>query len=120
MVLVDTTVWVDHLRAGDKALAALLDAGTVLTHPFVIGEIALEHLNPRAVILRTLSNLPKAAVATDVEVLTFIETHKLFALGIGYVDAHLLAAVQLDAGAKLWTRDARLRKVAERLGLAAS
>jgi predicted nucleic acid-binding protein len=118
MVLVDTTVWVDHLRAGDKALAATLDAG--VTHPFVIGEIALGQLNPRDVILRTLSNLPKATVATDAEVLAFIDAYKLFGLGIGYVDVHLLAAVQLDAGTKLWTRDKRLRQVAERLDLAVS
>lgn len=120
MILVDTTVWVDHLRASDDGLAHLLDAGSVLTHPFVIGEVALGHLKPRETILGLLSSLPKALVATETEVLAFIEKHKLFGLGIGYVDAHLLAAAQLTSGASLWTRDKRLRGIAQSLGLAAA
>lgn len=118
MILVDTTVWVDHLRSGDQTLTQLLDTGTVITHPFVIGEIALGHLNPRDLILRMLSNLPKAVAAADAEVLSFVEQRKLFGLGIGYVDAHLLAAAQLTAGATLWTRDKRLHGIADNLGLA--
>lgn len=120
MILVDTTVWVDHLRAGDKRLAGLLDGGLVVTHPFVIGEIALGHLHPRDEVLRMMSNLPKVIVAMDSEVLRFIETHKLFGRGIGYIDSHLLAAVTLSAGAALWTRDKRLNGVAADLGLAMS
>lgn len=81
MILVDTTVWVGHLRARDAALVQLLDTAMVLTHPFIIGEIALGHLNPRELILRLLARLPTAQVATDVEALTFIDKHKLVGLG---------------------------------------
>lgn len=118
MILVDTSVWVDHLRATDKALAALLDTGAVLAHPFVIGEIALGNLRQREIVLNALSDLPHASVATDVEVLHFIDRHALSGRGIGYVDAHLLAAVQLTTGAELWTKDKRLHGVAIQLGLA--
>lgn len=118
MIVVDTTVWVDHLRAGDAKLAGLLDAGAVLMHPFVIGEIALGHLNPRGTILHMLSQLPAIATVTDAEALAYIERKNLVARGIGYIDVHLLAAVQLTAGTTLWTRDKRLRAVAEGLGLA--
>ena len=119
MILVDTSVWVDHLRAGDRTLAGLLDTGSVLSHAFVIGELALGDLRQRDLVLATLQDLPQASVATDREVLRFIGQHELFGLGIGYVDAHLLAAVRLTAGAALWTRDKRLLGVSERLGLAA-
>ena len=115
MILADTSVWVDHLRAGDKALAALLDAGVVLAHPFVIGELALGNLRQPAIVLEALADLPHASVATDAEVLHFIERHALFGRGIGYIDAHLLAAVKLTAGAELWTKDKRLRGVAARM-----
>lgn len=118
MILVDTSVWIDHLRTGDKSLSKLLDAGSVLSHPFVTGELALGNLRQRAAILDALSDLPQAEVATDGEVRNFIDVHALFGRGIGYVDAHLLAAVRLTAGASLWTRDKRLHRVAERLKLA--
>ncbi|HKO06216.1 MAG TPA: PIN domain-containing protein [Alphaproteobacteria bacterium] len=118
MILVDTPVWVDHLRAGDKKLAGLLDAGRVLAHPFVIGELALGNLRQRDLVLNALRDLPQATVATDREILHFIARHTLFGLGIGYVDAHLLAAVRLMAGTSLWTRDKRLHDAAERLGMA--
>ena len=118
MILVDTSVWVDHLRASDKVLVALLDTGAVLAHPFVIGELALGKLRQRESVLNALSDLPHASAATDLEVLHFIDRHALFGRGIGYVDAHLLAAVQLTAGAELWTKDKRLRDVAVELGSA--
>ena len=118
MILVDTSVWLDHLRAGDKALAALLQAGMVLAHPFVIGELALGNLRQREIVLSALSDLPHASVATDAEVLHFIDRHALFGRGVGYLDAHLLAAVKLTAGAELWTNDKRLHGVANQLGLA--
>jgi predicted nucleic acid-binding protein len=118
VILADTSIWVDHLRADGTVLAGLLDTGTVLTHPFVIGELALGNLRQREVVLEALSDLPRASVATDGEVLHFIGQHALFGLGIGYVDAHLLAAVQLTVGAKLWTKDKRLRGAAVELGLA--
>ncbi len=118
MILADTSVWVDHLRASDKALAARLDAGMVLAHPFVIGELALGNLRQREIVLNALADLPHASVATDAEVLHFIERHALFGRGIGYIDAHLLAAAQLTAGTELWTNDKRLNGVAIQLGLA--
>jgi predicted nucleic acid-binding protein len=118
VIVADTSVWVDHLRAGDKALAALLNAGMVLAHPFVIGELALGNLRQREIVLKALADLPHAGVATDAEVLHFIERHALSERGIGYIDAHLLAAVKLTAGAELWTNDKRLHGVAVQLGLA--
>ncbi len=120
MILTDTSVWVDHLRKGDRALAKLLDASRVLIHPVIVGELALGVLHQRELILETLQNLPSAVVASPVEVLHFIEAGALAGSGIGYVDAHLLAATKLTAGARLWTRDKPLFGVAEQLGLAAS
>ena len=118
MILVDTSVWVDHLRASDEMLVGLLDAGMVLAHPFVVGELALGTLAQRGIVLDALSDLPQAIVATDAEVLNFIDRHKLFGRGVGYIDIHLLAAVRLTAGAELWTRDKRLHAVAVQLSLA--
>jgi len=117
VILVDTSVWVDHLRRGHEALAGLLEAGNVLAHPFVIGELALGNIPRRDLVLRALHDLPQASVATDREVLHLVDQHLLFGLGIGYIDAHLLAAVLLTAGAGLWTRDRRLERAADRLGL---
>jgi predicted nucleic acid-binding protein len=118
VILVDTSIWIDHLRAGSDGLAKLLDAGRVLTHPFVIGELALGKIRQRGTVLDALSNLPRAELATDAEVLAFIDGQALPGRGIGYVDVHLLAAVRLTPGAELWSRDNRLRSVAEELGLA--
>lgn len=117
MILVDTSVWVDHLRKGDTELAALLTAGNVLAHPFVIGELALGQLKQRETVLSALRNLPQANIASDAEVMQFIEQHALAGLGIGFVDAHLLASARLTAESIFWTRDKRLRSIAERLGL---
>lgn len=119
MILVDTSVWVDHLRAGNEQLSALLDDGEVLGHPFVLGELALGNLRQRNIVLRGLRDLPQAIVASDEEVLRLIGGQTLFGRGIGYVDAHLLAAARLSAGARLWTYDRRLQKVAAQLSLAA-
>jgi predicted nucleic acid-binding protein len=119
VILVDTSVWVDHLRAGDATLAGLLEAGQVLAHPFVTGEVALGSLRQRALVLEALADLPQAPVATHAEVLDFIERHALFGRGIGYIDAHLLAATRL-AAATFWTRDKRLRGIAGELELAMS
>lgn len=117
MILVDTSVWIDHLRAGDVDLATLLNGSQVLMHPFVLGELACGNLRNRNEVLALLKDLPRAAVATDDEVLFFIERHTLMGRGIGYVDAHLLAAVTLGDSARLWTRDKRLRAVADSLAL---
>jgi len=118
VILVDTSVWVDHLRTGDRVLGQLLDSGGVLGHRFVTGELALGNLRERDLVLSALQELPQATVASDDEVLHFIDRQALFGLGIGYVDAHLLAAVLLTLGAKLWTRDRRLQAAATQLGLA--
>ena len=118
MILVDTSIWVDHLRASNRQLAALLEAGQVLAHPFVTGELALGRLRQRDLVLNALSDLPQAKVATDEEVRHFVDQHALFGVGIGHVDAHLLAAIRLTATAALWTRDKRLQVVADRLELA--
>jgi hypothetical protein len=120
VILVDTSVWVEHLRLASAILTELLDHGEVLGHPFVIGELALGNLRRRDPFLSDLWDLPQAIVAEDEEVLQFIEREALFGHGMGYVDAHLLAAARLTAGSKLWTRDRRLQSVAAQLGLAAA
>jgi len=117
VILIDTSVWIDHLRSSDANLVKLLKGGQVLAHPFVIGELALGNLRQRQLILNTVLDLPRSVVASDDEVLHFISEHRLFESGIGYVDAHLLTAVRLTAGAALWTRDKRLHGVADRLAL---
>jgi predicted nucleic acid-binding protein len=119
VILVDTSVWVNHLRAGEPALVHLLNHGLVLAHPWVTGELALGHLSQRQDILGLLTNLPSAEIATDAEVLGLIEAEQLYGLGIGYVDAQLLAATRLTADARLWTADKRLAVVARRLRLLA-
>ncbi|MDP3873349.1 MAG: type II toxin-antitoxin system VapC family toxin [Methyloversatilis sp.] len=118
MILADTSIWIGHLRRGDERLAQLLEAGQVLTHPHVIGELALGSLKNRRTVLEALQNLPAAPVARDDEVLAFIDANALFGLGIGYIDGHLLAATRLAAGTTLWTRDRRLHEAATRLRLA--
>lgn len=117
MILVDTSVWIDHFRQGDVELTRLLNTGQVLTHRFVIGELALGNIQNRQIILSTLQNLPQATVASDEEVLRFIERQALFGSGIGYIDAHLLAATLLSPGSFLWTRDKRLLAESVRLGV---
>ena len=116
MILVDTSVWVDHLRHGDSTLAALLNNGEVLCHPFIIGELACGNLNKRGLILALLNDLPTAIKANDIEVMNFIESAKLMGRGIGWVDVHLLAATRLCSG-KLWTKDKRLAVAAQDLGI---
>ncbi len=118
MILVDTSVWIDHLRTGDPGLTVLLNEAQVLAHPWVIGELALGQLSGRSEILGLLSNLPQATVGTVAEVMSLVESQHLFGLGIGYVDAHLLAATLLTTDAGLWTRDKRLAGAAADLGIA--
>lgn len=116
MILVDTSVWVQHLRHGDAHLASLLDAGQVLGHPWVVGELALGHLRQRADVLSLLGRLPQAPVATPAETLLVIDAHQLQGSGIGYVDVQLLAATRLVPESGLWTLDKRLAGIAVRLG----
>jgi len=115
MILVDTSVWIDHLRGREPMLEKLLEAGMVCIHPCITGELACGNLKHRTVILSLLKDLPAAKAATDDEVLLYIEKHGLMGLGIGYIDAHLLAATALTGAARLWTRDKRLHAVAESL-----
>jgi len=117
MILVDTSIWIDHLRQCDERLSKRLNQGRVFVHPFVIGELALGSLQNRDMILDTLQSLPQAPVATEAEVLQFIQENSLYGIGIGYIDAHLLAATRLVPGATLWTRDKRLLAAATSLGL---
>jgi len=118
LILVDTSVWVDHLRRTDPGLVALLESSAVVMHPFVVGEIACGTLRDRELVLELLKDLPAAVVATDDEVMQFIERQALYGNGIGYVDVHLLASVALTGGTRLWTRDQRLRQAAAALGFA--
>ena len=119
MILVDTSVWIDHLRSFDAQLFERLDEAVVCTHPMVIGELALGSLRDRRSVLDLLMNLPSTLAATHAEVLAMIEALSLYGAGLGLVDAHLLAAARIDAGVRLWTRDRRLLVAAERLGVAA-
>ncbi|SRR5579884_726770 len=118
MILVDTSVWIDHLRQGDPDLVRALEAGRVLGHPFVVGELACGNLKSRTEFLGLLRALPQAPVATEEEVLAFIDGRALMGRGIGYLDVHLLASVALASRATLWTRDKPLAAVAQELGLA--
>jgi hypothetical protein len=116
MVLVDTSVWVEHLRAGGTGLEALLDSGEVACHPFVVGELSCGHLTNRAEVLSLLRALPMAEALEHEEALRFIDSRRLMGKGLGYVDVHLLASAVL-AGVPLWTLDRRLSEASSRLGL---
>ncbi len=114
MVLVDTSIWVDHLRFGNPRLASLLEDGDVVCHPFVIGELACGRLPDRADTLGRLCALPRTGVASQDEVMSMIEGHRLMGSGIGLIDAHLLASARLT-GNPLWTLDLPLKKAAAKL-----
>jgi predicted nucleic acid-binding protein len=117
MVLVDSSVWIDHLRSNEPELVKLLESNRVLGHQFVRGELALGNLCKREMILKALDNLPQAPIAFNDEMNVFIENHALFGLGIGFIDAHLLASTRLAVNAKLWTRDKRLFATASKFDL---
>jgi predicted nucleic acid-binding protein len=119
VILVDTSIWIEHLRSASAILTELLVDGEVLGHPFVLGELALGNLRQRDEIVLVLRRLPQAISASHQEVLQFVDREALFGRGIGYVDAHLLAAARLTVGTRLWTRDRRLQAVAVQLDLAA-
>jgi len=116
MVLVDTSIWVDHLRFGNRQLASLLEEGDVVCHPFIIGELACGNLPDRARTLRRIHDLPRTGVAGQDEVLSLIEAFQLMSLGLGFIDVHLLASTRLF-GIPIWTRDIPLKKAAAKLGV---
>ncbi len=119
MILADTSVWADHFRQADSKLSDGLARAEIVMHPFVLGEIALGYLRRRADWLLRLGQLPSVHIAEPEEILALIERQKLIAVGIGYVDMHLLATTLVTPGCLLWTRDKRLALVATRLGIAA-
>lgn len=116
MILPDTSIWIDHLRSGNKDLRVLLDQRQVVAHPFVIAELALGSLRDRTNTLSLLDLLPQARMADIGEARLLIESRRLYALGLGLVDIHLIASVLLTPATLLWTRDKPLRKVAEGIG----
>jgi len=118
MILVDTSVWVDHLRSGNTVLAGLLEQNRALMHPMVLGELACGRLRNRRQLLQLWQGMEFLQAVNHAEALYFIEQHELMGKGIGYVDVHLLASVSLVAGVKLWTRDKRLAQIANDMGYA--
>jgi predicted nucleic acid-binding protein len=118
VILVDTSIWVDHLRVGNTRLARFLEQGAVLGHPWVSGELALGNLGSESEVLRLLQGLPPAVVASHDEVLELIVRERLAGTGVGYVDAQLLAAARLTPDARLWAGERRLGATAARLNLA--
>jgi len=116
VILVDTSVWIDHLRLGSERLKSLLQDGQVLCHPFIIGELACGNLRNRDEILHLLEALPGTPVADRFEVLHLINAHRLYGQGLGWIDAHLLASA-LITGCELWTSDRLLHTLADQVGL---
>jgi predicted nucleic acid-binding protein len=119
MILVDTSVWVDHFRNENSQLKAWLNDNEVIVHPFVIGELACGSMRNRNEVLNLLSELPEATVANHDEVLTFVENNRIYGTGIGWIDAHLVASALLSKS-KLMTLDKPLSKIAAMLGLRSS
>jgi predicted nucleic acid-binding protein len=119
MILADTSVWIDHFRIGNERLAQLLDAGGVLMHPAVMGELVLGGLGNRGDVLRHLRALPTSRVSNHEETMIFILNRGVAGSGVGYVDASLLASVALSPGATFWTSDRKAHALSSRLGLAA-
>lgn len=120
MILADTSVWIDHLRSGDKEMREQLSRGNIVAHPFITTELALGSLKERAKMLALLDLLPTVRVAQDSEVRAMIEARRLYNVGIGLTDAHLIAAAFINPATLLWTRDKPLRKIAEGLGIHAA
>ena len=117
MILVDTSIWIDHLRSGSEPLGHALEEGLVETHPLVIGELACGNLSNRHEVISLMQGLPVAPVATETEALAFIDSRSLMGRAIGYIDVHLLASAALSANTRLWTLDRRLAVVAAELQL---
>jgi predicted nucleic acid-binding protein len=117
VILVDTSIWVDHLRASNAQMVSLLNRGKIAMHPFIVEEIALGSLKNRQQKLGAMDSLRKVKVAQMIEVRSMIEAHALYSKGIGLTDAHLIAACLLTPGTQLWTRDRNLETVANALGI---
>jgi len=120
LILADTSIWIDHLRSGNRELRKHLNHGNIVIHPFIIAELALGSVKERTKTLALLDLLPQVRVAQVSEVRLTIEARRLYNRGIGLIDAHLVASVFINPSTVLWTRDKRLRKVAEGLGIHAS
>jgi predicted nucleic acid-binding protein len=118
VILADTSVWIDHLHRGGGAMERLLDLNAILIHPLVLGEIAMGSLHRRETLLRAIGKLSAAEVARHEEVMALVERERLYGVGIGYMDAHLLASTLLTQDARLWTRDRRLHEAARKLDVA--
>lgn len=119
MILADTSIWIDHLRAPSERLQDLLDRRQILIHPFVVGELALGTMRHRSRTMFALKRLPMVSVSQDREVLALIDNQRLHGRGIGYVDAHLLASTLITPEALIWSGDRRLTAVARDLAIAA-
>ena len=116
MILVDTSIWIDHFRYGDSELRKIIEDDRLLCHPAIIGELALGSLRDRDAVMPYFAAQREAFVATHAEVMTMIDRHSIFSMGIGYTDAHLLASTLLDGRSSLWTRDKRLTAAAQKTG----
>ncbi|XKM43036.1 type II toxin-antitoxin system VapC family toxin (plasmid) [Rhizobium ruizarguesonis] len=116
MILADTSIWIDHFRHVDAELRTIIKDDRLLCHPAVVGELALGSLRDRGRVMTFLAAQRQAFVATHDEVMTMIDRHGIFSMGIGYTDAHLLASILLDQRAALWTRDKRLQAAAKKAG----
>jgi predicted nucleic acid-binding protein len=119
MILADTSLWIDYLRHGEPLLADQLSQGNILMHGMVLGELAIGNFKNRPLLLKRWSALPFIQTMPDAQVLDFIETHQLMGRGVGWIDLHLLTAVSVVGTVQLWTRDKRLRSIAETLNLSA-
>lgn len=116
MILVDTSIWIDHFRHGDAELTKIIEDDRLLCHPFIVGELALGSLREREAVIAFLAAQRVPVIATHAEVMTVIDRHSIFSMGIGYTDAHLLTSTLLDRRSSLWTRDKRLAAAAHKVG----
>jgi len=117
LILADTSVWIDHLRSGNAEMRKQLNQGQIVIHPFIVAELALGSMRERSKTLALLDLLPQVRMAQLGEVRLTIEARRLYSLGIGLTDAHLIASVLINPSTLLWTRDKRLRKAAEGMGI---
>jgi predicted nucleic acid-binding protein len=116
VILVDTSIWIDHFRHGDAELRRIIHDDRLLCHPFIVGELALGSLRERDAVIAFLAAQREATIATHSEVMTTIDRYAIFSMGIGYTDVHLLTSTLLDRRSSLWTRDKRLAAAAQKVG----